>query len=114
MIADTDSDTDPEMKRESRMGKKKAESFEELLAQTESLVEALEGGALSLDESLKTYEKGIENLRACARLIQQAEEKVKALIEKSAGVFALEDLDAAGLDEEDEEEAEADGEDAPA
>ena len=75
------------------MAKKKPESFEKLLEETESLVESLESGELSLDESLKKYEKGVQNLRACAKQIAQAEEKVKVLVEETAGMFQLEDLD---------------------
>lgn len=84
--------------------KKKNESFEDLLRQTEELVDALESGELSLDESLGKYEKGVENLRHCARLIAQAEEKVKVLIEKSEGEFALEDLDDEAEDDAEEED----------
>ncbi|MCL2000944.1 MAG: exodeoxyribonuclease VII small subunit [Planctomycetes bacterium] len=76
--------------------------FEELLAEAEALAMRMEGGGLSLDESLAAYEKGIANLRLCAGLLRGAEEKVKALVERN-GVFRLEDLDGEDGDEETED-----------
>lgn len=76
--------------------------FEELLAEAEMLAEKMEEGGLSLDESLRSYEKGVENLRRCAELLRAAEEKVKVLVEKN-GAFRLEELDA-GDDEGGEDE----------
>ena len=84
------------------MAKKKTESFEALLAETEGLVEALQAGDMPLEESLKKYEKGIQNLRACAKLIDQAEKKVKVLIEEAEKTFSLQDLDGSDLDDEEE------------
>jgi len=81
------------------MAKKKPESFEALLSETEELVAALESGELSLEDSLRKYEKGIANLRTCAQLVSQAEARVKVLIEESADAFRLEAL----ADEEGEE-----------
>ncbi len=74
------------------MAKKNPENFEQLLEETEAIVERLESGELDLDESLKKYEKGLANLRVCARLIAAAEEKVKVLIETTGGEFKLEDF----------------------
>ncbi len=85
------------------MGKRKARDFEALLQETEEIVDNLESGELSLDAALKKYEQGIENLRQCAQLIGDAEEKVKLLIEKSEGVFELEDFDESDLDESEDD-----------
>lgn len=81
---------------------KKNASFEKLLQDTEEIVDGLESGELSLDESLKKYEKGVNNLRLCAKLIAQAEEKVKILVETTEDDFTLEDLD--NSDDDDDEE----------
>ncbi|MDR1745640.1 MAG: exodeoxyribonuclease VII small subunit [Planctomycetota bacterium] len=70
-----------------------APGFEALLAEAESLAEKMEEGGLSLDESIRAYEKGVEDLRRCADLLRAAEEKVQTLLEKN-GAFRLEELDA--------------------
>lgn len=77
-------------------GEQKA-GFEELLAEAEALAERMEEGGLTLDQSLAAYEKGVANLRLCAGLLREAEEKVKLLLEED-GAFRLADLD----DDEDE------------
>ncbi|HHH40189.1 MAG TPA: exodeoxyribonuclease VII small subunit [Sedimenticola sp.] len=63
--------------------KQQTPSFEESLSELESLVETLERGDLSLDESLKTFERGVELTRTCQQALQAAEQKVKILSEKS-------------------------------
>lgn len=82
------------------VGKKKSESFEDLLRDTEELVDALESGELSLDESLKTYDNGIKNLARCAELLEQAEQKVQVLLETTGDAPQFEELD--DTDEEDD------------
>ncbi len=81
-------------------GRKDSPGFEDLLAEAEALAGRMEEGGMSLDESLAAYEKGVANLRLCAGLLREAEEKVKVLIEKN-GAFRLEDLDADADDAED-------------
>jgi exodeoxyribonuclease VII small subunit len=76
------------------LAKKNQPGFEELLAQAEEIVDSLESGGQGLEDSLKLYEKGVENLRLCAKIIGEAEEKVKILLEKSKGAFTLEDFEA--------------------
>lgn len=78
-------------------------AFEELLAEAEALAEKMEEGGLTLDDSIRAYEKGVANLRRCADLLRDAEEKVKVLLEKN-GSFRLEELDAGDGDADDEED----------
>ena len=59
--------------------------FEADLKQLEEAVEQLEGGALSLDESLKLYERGIGAYRRCHKALQGAELKIKTLVETLEG-----------------------------
>ncbi len=63
------------------MPKKKSPplSFEQALAELESLVETLERGELSLEDSLSSFERGIELTRTCQRALQEAEQKVEIL-----------------------------------
>ncbi|MFH0910239.1 MAG: exodeoxyribonuclease VII small subunit [Planctomycetota bacterium] len=83
------------------MARKKsgAPTFEELLRQTEEAVERLESGELPLEESLEEYEKGVRNLKACARLIEAAQKKVQQLIEETGGGVGLEDFEEPGEEE---------------
>ena len=58
----------------------KAQSnFENSIAELENLVEALEGDELTLDESLKVFEKGVKLSRACQKTLDQAELKIQKL-----------------------------------
>lgn len=58
-------------------------NFEESLAELERLVEHMEKGELGLEESLQTFERGVELTRACQAALQQAEQRVEKLIEKN-------------------------------
>lgn len=55
-------------------------NFEEALQNLESLVEAMEAGELSLEESLKAFEQGIKLTRECQQMLEQAEQKVQLLL----------------------------------
>ena len=55
------------------------QDFETALAQLESLVAQMEGGALPLDQSLAAYQQGVELARICQRLLDSAEQQVKVL-----------------------------------
>lgn len=82
-----------------------ARGFEELLVEAENLAEKMEEGGLTLDESIRSYEQGVENLRRCADLLRAAEEKVQLLLERN-GAFRLEDLDAEADEEDGDDEDE--------
>lgn len=57
--------------------------FEKALAELEQIVERMEQGELSLDESLKQFERGIALTRNCQAALQQAEQKVELLLRKN-------------------------------
>ncbi|HAB55726.1 MAG TPA: exodeoxyribonuclease VII small subunit [Cellvibrionales bacterium] len=77
---------------------KKTPDFEQSLEQLENLVEALEAGDLTLEQSLKQFEEGITLTRACQTALSEAEQTVKILTEKS-GQPALEDMDIDAADD---------------
>ncbi len=56
--------------------------FEGALTELEALVESMEQGNLSLEESLKAFERGIELTRTCQRALEEAEQKVNVLTQK--------------------------------
>jgi len=62
--------------------KKQGVDFEAALEELEGLVERMEEGDLSLEESLKTYERGIELSRACQKSLDAAEQRIQILSEK--------------------------------
>ena len=55
--------------------------FEQSLDELERLVTRLEGGDLSLDESLRSFERGIALFRECQSALEQAELRVKVLLD---------------------------------
>jgi exodeoxyribonuclease VII small subunit len=63
------------------MSKHKTEttSFEEALSELEALVERMESGDLTLEESLAAFEQGISLTRHCQEALQVAEQKVEIL-----------------------------------
>ena len=73
--------------------KKQGVDFEAALEELEGLVERMEEGDLSLEESLKTYERGIALSRACQKSLDAAEQRIQILSEKD-GTADLEDFQA--------------------
>lgn len=62
---------------------KKTPAFEQSLNNLQALVERLESGDLSLEESLSTFEKGIALTRECQSALQDAEQRVQVLLEQN-------------------------------
>jgi len=60
-------------------GKTEAPSFEQALSELEALVERMEQGDLSLEESLRSFERGVELTRSCQEALSAAEQKVDVL-----------------------------------
>ncbi len=57
------------------------ENFESNLINLEKIVSELESGKLSLEESLEKYKKGIELVKSCNTIIENAEKEVQKLTE---------------------------------
>lgn len=66
--------------------------FEAALAELEKIIEKMESGEQSLEESLKSFERGIELTRACQQGLKEAEQRVEKLVQKN-GDFSLEPLE---------------------
>ncbi len=66
--------------------------FEEGLARLEEILDALEAGDAGLEASMKLYEEGISLVRACTGLLENAEQRIKALQINADGVPTLEDF----------------------
>jgi exodeoxyribonuclease VII small subunit len=71
--------------------KSRVNEFEKSLAELEALVERMESGELSLEDSMKQFERGIQLARACQQQLKQAELRVQQLVQKN-GDAKLEDF----------------------
>ena len=61
-------------------------AFEASLKKLETLVETMEAGELSLEDSLKAFQEGIALTRACQKALTDAEQTVAQLVKTSHGV----------------------------
>jgi exodeoxyribonuclease VII small subunit len=58
--------------------------FEAALQELETLVEKMEQGELSLEDSLNHFERGVRLSRTCQQALKAAEQKVEILMQKNA------------------------------
>jgi exodeoxyribonuclease VII small subunit len=72
--------------------KKKGADFEQSLSTLESLVNRMEQGDMTLEESLQAFETGIALTRECQTRLAAAEQQVSKLIEQQ-GTISLEPFD---------------------
>ncbi len=61
------------------------QSFEAALKKLEEVVEKLESGEISLDQSLKLFEQGIGLVRQCSQRLDEVESKVQMLVSDERG-----------------------------
>ncbi len=66
--------------------------FEEKLKELKKIVEQLETGNVSLDESLKQFEKGVRLIKDCTGQLQEFEQKVSLLVENSDGEIDIKEF----------------------
>jgi exodeoxyribonuclease VII small subunit len=83
---------------------RKALNFEKSLSELETLIERMEQGELSLEESLKSFEQGIRLTQQCQEALSQAQQRVQLLTQQD-GEPRLAPL-AGADDEEADDEAE--------
>ena len=60
------------------------QAFEQSLAELEALVDVLEKGDLTLEESLAAFERGVALTRTCRGALDEADQKVRILTGQSA------------------------------
>ncbi len=66
------------------------EKFETSLKKLEEVVRRLEGGSLSLEDSLKAFEEGVRHASFCAKKLDEAERRVEVLLKRKDGSFSRE------------------------
>ena len=64
-------------------------NFEAALAELEQLVEKMESDNQTLEEALKSFQRGIELTRACQEGLKEAEQRVEKLVQQN-GIVAVE------------------------
>ena len=69
--------------------KQSTTTFEKALDEFEKLVASMEEGDLSLEDSLKKYERGMELSRVCQSALEEAEQRVRILSEKTGELEPL-------------------------
>ena len=75
------------------MSKKKNEiSFEEYLERLENLVNKMESGDATLEQSLVWFEEGMDLIKLCQVKLNNEEQKVQELVKKTDGKFELKDI----------------------
>ena len=80
-------------------------SFEEQLAELEKVVEQLERGDLTLEDSVGLFERGVHLSNACKSQLASAESRIEVLLEPTeSGPVKVGDLEVPDEDDADEEE----------
>ncbi len=67
--------------------------FEKNLEQLEKIVQSLEDGTATLDQSLKAFEKGIKLSKACHDELNKAERKIEVLIKENGEIKGKESFE---------------------
>jgi len=57
--------------------------FEAALAELQGIVEKMESGEQTLEESLAAFQRGVELTRACQQGLKEAEQRVEKLVRES-------------------------------
>jgi len=69
------------------------ENYEDYIARLEEITEKLEKGDLTLEDSLRIFEEGINLVKKCSKILNEAEGKIKVLSENLEGEFVFKDFD---------------------
>jgi len=68
-------------------------SFRQALERLEAVVRELERSDVDLDRALALFEEGVRELREARALLEEAELRVRTVVEKADGSLGLEDTD---------------------
>lgn len=67
--------------------------FENAYQELENIVERMERGEQSLENSLSDFERGVSLMKHCHGVLKDAEQKVSVLMKDSDGLFSTESFD---------------------
>jgi len=68
-------------------------SFEDALKRLETIVEELESGELSLEDSIARYEEGMKLSRRLTQTLDEAEKRIERLVENADGTTSTEPME---------------------
>lgn len=68
------------------MEEKQGPPFEEALAKLEAIVSEMEGGRLSLEESMARFEEGMKLTTYCGEKLGETEKKIEVLFKNAQGI----------------------------
>jgi exodeoxyribonuclease VII small subunit len=74
------------------MAKPKKKNFEESIKRLEKLVEELEKGEFTLEQSLQKFEEGMTLGKECRKFLDEAEAKIRKIVEVSEGEIEETDI----------------------
>lgn len=63
--------------------------FEDYLAKLEKIVQQLEEGELTLDESVKLYQEGMNISKICLKILNEAKQRVEKLVIQGEGQYTI-------------------------
>jgi len=78
--------------------------FEEALGELEKVVEKLESGELSLEESLSAFEEGVALVKCCNQKLIEFERKIELLVKDKEGKLQLRPFSEGGSEKTEDEE----------
>ena len=67
-------------------------SYEKALKELEDIVREIESGELLLEKSLKKFEDGVKLSRYCAKILDEAEQKITILLKDENGNISEEEM----------------------
>ncbi len=86
------------------MAAKEKKKFEEAVGELERVVEQLESGELSLEDSLAAFENGVRLVKLCNQKLTEVERKIELLVKDKDGKLQLKPLEDLGEEDVNEEE----------
>lgn len=66
---------------------------EDQLRRLEEIVQRLESEAVSLDDSIALFDEGVQLAVRIRKRLEATEDRIKQIVERSEGLFSLEDFD---------------------
>ncbi len=67
------------------------ETFEQSYARLEEILEKMNSGKVTIDDSLKLYEEADKLIHSCTKRLTDAEQKIELLIKQRSGELALDE-----------------------